>query len=434
MKKHLYLPVSLFLSLCAVSASAQDIRTWTLSDCIGYALENNIGLRQSRNNYRSGLEDLEQAKAALYPTLSASSSQGVNTAPTNGFETAYSGSYNRGSNMTLYNGGRLRSAIRQGEIDAETDSLSVLQSADDLRISLIQAYIQCLYAEDHVAAAENTVEASQKQRDRAYEMWKAGSISKVDFSQLESQLFSDKYRLTSAQVSLDNSLLQLKQMLELDITEEIRLKDASLGMDDVLTLLPPKEEVYAAALDYMPQMKISQLDIAAAELSEVQAKANGLPSVSLSAGLGTGNRSGAGVGFGSQLWNNVNGNLGVSLSVPIIDGRKTKTAVNKARIALENSRLSEENSRKQVLRSVESTYLDAISAQAQYTAAVEKARYALQSYELTQEQFNVGMKNTVELITAQNEYVSAKQAEIQAGYTALISRMVLDVYQGKPIR
>ena len=119
-----------------------------------------------------------------------------------------------------------------------------------------------------------------------------------------------------------------------------------------------------------------------------------------------------------------------ALSVPIYSARKNRTAVNKARIALDNSRLNAVSARKQVLREVETTYLDAYSAQAQYVSATEKTRYAQQSYELTREQFNVGMKNTVELITAQNELSAARQAELQAKYTALMNRYILDIYQG----
>ena len=424
------------LSLAFASAlSAQESAkpsVWTLEDCIRYAMDNNIQLQQSRNDILSGQEDLAEARAARFPSVNASSSQGTSFIPASGEAPAYSGSYNVGASMTLYNGGKIRNNIRQQEIYAETDSLYLRQESDDIRISIIRAFIQCLYADDNVAVRESTVEASQSQRDRAYEMWKAGSISKVDFTQIESQLYNDKYQLTTAQTSLESYLLQLKQLLELDLEDEMVLDNASLTDEDVLRLLPPKADVYANALEYMPEIRISELNIDAAEIAQANAKAGYLPSISASAGLGSGTRSGNG-GFGSQLWNNLNQNVGLSLSVPIYSARKNRTAVNKARIALENSRLSALNARKQVLRDVESTYLDAYSAQAQYVSATEKTRYAQQSYELTREQFNVGMRNTVELITAQNEYSAAQQAELQAKYTALMNRYILDIYQGKHI-
>ena len=181
----------------------------------------------------------------------------------------------------------------------------------------------------------------------------------------------------------------------------------------------------------MPEIKRGELGVESAELGIKQARAGFFPSVSLSAGIGTGHMSGGGFESGSQVWNRFNENIGLSVSIPIFSNRKNRTAVNKARIAVSNSYLERQNLEKQLLREVESAYLDAVSAQSQYTAAREKQRYAQQSYDLTDEQFRVGMKNTVELITAQNELTAARQELLQAKYMALLGIELLDIYQGK---
>ncbi|MBR1705238.1 MAG: TolC family protein [Bacteroidales bacterium] len=416
--------------LLLVPATAQQ-KIWTLQDCLDYALENNIQLRQSRNTYLSGLEDTAEARAALFPTLSASASQNIGLNPfTDNDKTAYSGSYGINSELTLFSGGRLRNNIRLQEVQNTRDSLSVEASAMDIRIAIVQAYMQCLYAAEAVTVNESTVEASQAQRDRAEQMWKAGSISKVDFAQLESQLSGDQYQLTASRVTLDNYRLQLKQLLELGIDEEMTLAGAGADDDEVLRLLPDKHEVYANALETMPEIASSQLAVDAAKLSEKVAKAGYLPTVGLSAGIGTSNRYGAGNTFTSQIQDNLGVNAGLTVSIPIFTGRKNKTAVNKARIALVNSRLDSISVEKSVLKEVETVYLDAVSAQSQYVAAQEKEKYARQSYELTDEQFRLGMKNTVELITAKNDLLSAQQSRLQAKYMALLNRQILDIYQG----
>lgn len=427
MKKILLLS---FLAVLAWNAAAQ--KTWTLQECLDYAMDNNIQLQQIRNQYLSGLEDTEQARAALFPTLTASSTQGVSASPfmTGGPSTGYNGSYGLNSNVTLYHGGRLRNAIRAQEVQNRRDSLSVEENAIDIRIAIVQAYLRCLYADEAVSVNENTVAVARAQRDRAYQMWKAGSISKVDFAQLESQLYNDEYQLTSSRTNLDSYRLQLKQLLELDIDEVMLLSDIEASEEEVLRILPPKSEVYERALENMPDIADSQLAVTAAEIAEKQAKAGYLPTLGASAGLGTSNRSGTGNAFTRQIQDNFNVNAGLSLSIPIITGRQNKTALNKARIALENSRLAEQSARKSVLRDVETTYLDAVSAQAQYISATEKEKYAEQSFSLTSEQFQVGIKNTVELITASNEYLSARVARLQAKYMALLNLKVLDIYQG----
>lgn len=415
-------------------AAAQDsLKVWTLGECLDYALENNIQLRQSRNDYLSGVEDTREAKAALFPSLAASATQGFTNYPSSNAtdRNSYTGTYGLNAGMTLYEGGKLRTAVKQQQVQNRIDALAVEESANDIRIAIVQAYMQCLYAAEAVTVNCSTAEASKARRDRAEAMWQAGSISKVDFAQLESQYVSDEYQVVVARTSLDNYKLQLKQLLELDITEEMNLAAPAIQESEVLSALPAKAEIYATALDAMPEIKRGELGVESAELGIKQARAGFFPSVSLSAGIGTGHMSGGGFESGSQVWNRFNENIGLSVSIPIFSNRKNRTAVNKARIAVSNSYLERQNLEKQLLREVESAYLDAVSAQSQYTAAREKQRYAQQSYDLTDEQFRVGMKNTVELITAQNELTAARQELLQAKYMALLGIELLDIYQGK---
>ena len=415
-------------------AAAQDsLKVWTLGECLDYALENNIQLRQSRNDYLSGVEDTKEAKAALFPSLAASATQGYTNYPSSNAvdRNSYTGTYGLNAGMTLYEGGKLRTAVKQQQVQNRIDALAVEESANDIRIAIVQAYMQCLYAAEAVTVNRSTAEASKARRDRAEAMWQAGSISKVDFAQLESQYVSDEYQVVVARTSLDNYKLQLKQLLELDITEEMNLAAPAIQESEVLSALPAKAEIYATALDAMPEIKRGELGVESAELGIKQARAGFFPSVSLSAGIGTGHMSGGGFESGSQIWNRFNENIGLSVSIPIFSNRKNRTAVNKARIAVSNSYLERQNLEKQLLREVESAYLDAVSAQSQYTAAREKQRYAQQSYDLTDEQFRVGMKNTVELITAQNELTAARQELLQAKYMALLGIELLDIYQGK---
>ena len=414
-------------------AAAQDsLKVWTLGECLDYALENNIQLRQSRNDYLSGVEDTKEAKAALFPSLAASVTQGYTNYPSSNAvdRNSYTGTYGLNAGMTLYEGGKLRTAVKQQQVQNRIDALAVEESANDIRIAIVQAYMQCLYAAEAVTVNRSTAEASKARRDRAEAMWQAGSISKVDFAQLESQYVSDEYQVVVARTSLDNYKLQLKQLLELDITEEMNLAAPAIQESEVLSALPAKAEIYATALDAMPEIKRGELGVESAELGIKQARAGFFPSVSLSAGIGTGHMSGGGFESGSQVWNRFNENIGLSVSIPIFSNRKNRTAVNKARIAVSNSYLERQNLEKQLLREVESAYLDAVSAQSQYTAAREKQRYAQQSYDLTDEQFRVGMKNTVELITAQNELTAARQELLQAKYMALLGIELLDIYQG----
>ena len=334
--------------------------------------------------------------------------------------------------MTIFEGGKLRTEVKRQKVQNQMDALSVEESVNDIRIAIVQAYMQCLYAADAVRINRSTAEASKAQRDRAEEMLRAGSISRVDFAQLQSQYSSDEYQVVVASSTLDNYKLQLKQLLELDIMEEMNPAVPGVKEENVLKALPSKDEGYATALKVMPQIRRGELGIEAAKLEEKSARAGFFPSISLSASVGTGHMSNNDFESGSQIWNRFNENVGLTLNIPIFSNRKNRTAVNKAKIALNDSYLEWTSLQKELLRNVESAYLDAVSAQAQYLSAREKEKYARESYELTSEQFRVGVKNTVELITAQNEYSAAQQQVLQAKYLTLLSIELLNIYQGLP--
>lgn len=331
--------------------------------------------------------------------------------------------------MTLYNGGRLRTAVKRQQLQNRIDELSVDEAANDIRIAIVQAYMQCLYAAEAVTVNRSTADASKAQRDRAEAMWQAGSISRVDFAQLESQYASDEYQVVVARSTLDSYKLRLKQLLELGITDEMTLAEPEVGQEAILAQLPAKTDIYATALESMPKIARGELAVEAAELEVREVRAGFLPTLALTAGIGTGHMSGGSFESGTQIWNRFNENVGLTLSIPIFSNRRNRTATNKARLTAANMRLTWLDLKKTLLEEVEGAYLDALSAQSQYVAAVEKQQYARRSYELTSEQFAVGMKNTVELLTAQNELTAARQEVLQAKYMSLLNIELLNIYQ-----
>lgn len=430
--------LTLLIAVCTstVALKAQEeSQKWTLRSCLDYAIENNIQLKKSRVNELSGLKDTERAKAQLFPSLSASVTQGYVNYPSSDVDknNSYSGNYSINANWTVFDGGQRNKAIKQQKLQNEMDKLSTEQGADDIQIAIVQTYMQVLYAMESVRINENTVETSKAQRDRAEELYKAGSISLVDFSQLESQYSTDKHQLVVAQTSLDNYKLQLKQLLELDITQDIELSLSDIEETWVLAPLPDKQVIYTTSLAVMPQIKSSELSLENAELEKQKAKASYWPTISMNAGVGTGHLSGTNYSFGNKIWNNFNESFGITIKIPIFTNRENKTAYNKAKLAITTSQLELINSQKELLKTVEGIYLDATSAQSQYLSAKERLSYVQQSFKLTEEQFFLGMKNTLEMLTEKNNLLSAQQEVLQSKYMAIMSIQLLNIYQKKPV-
>lgn len=411
---------------------------WDLKSCIDYALEHNIQVKKSKVSLEESRENTLQTKAQLFPSLSFSTGHDLVNRPysnqnVNGDKNSYSGSYGLNSSVALYNGGKLRLNIRQQELSDKIQELYIREAQNNIEVSITESYLQILYAAESVEINRNAMEVSAAQCERAKQLLEAGSISTSDLAQLVSQYSTDKYQLVAAQSALDEQKLALKQLLELNLRDEIELLIPELTESDVLQTLPTKEEAYTAALSFMPEIENSRLSVESANYDVTIARSGYLPSLNLNAGIGTSHISGTGNSLGNQVKHNFNESVGVTLSVPIYSKRQNKSAVRIAQLQVENANLDYQNTQKELLKTVEMVYLDAVSYQNRYQAAEESVRSARVSYDLVQEQFNLGMKNTVELLTEKNNLLSARQEMIQAKYMAVLSYQLLNFYQGKGI-
>lgn len=422
--------------------SAQEM--WDLQSCIDYALEQNITIRKNRVTAESAQIDVKTAKAALFPSLSFSTSQQVVNRPyqeksnmvsgneiiSSSSKTSYNGNYGLNASWTLYNGSKRLKTIKQEQLNNQVAELDVSTSENSIQESIAQIYIQILYAAESVRVNENTLQVSIAQRDRGQQLLDAGSIAKSDFAQLEAQVSADRYQLVTAQTTLQDYKLQLKQLLELDGENEMNIYLPALSDENVLTPLPTKRDIYISALAIRPEIEAGKLNIEASELGIDIAKSSYFPTISLSAGIGTNHTSGSDFTFAEQVKNGWNNSIGLSVSVPIFNNRQTKSAVQKAKLQRETSMLSLLEEQKALYKTIEGLWLDANSAQQQYAAANAKLRSTQTSYELISEQFNLGMKNTVELLTEKNNLLQAQQEQLQAKYMAILNTQLLKFYQG----
>ncbi len=430
-----------------LSANAQEKQTWSLEDCINYALEKNIQLQQNKISLQESEVDVKTAKAALFPGLSFNTGQNVvnrpyqqNSATVSGTEiissnnkTTYNGSYSLNAQWTLWNGGQRLNNIKQQKKNQEIAELSVAETENTLKEEITKLFLQILYADESVNINKGTLEVSKATYERAKELFNQGSISKADLAQLESQVGNDEYQLVTSESSLRNYKLQLKQMLELDGTAEMELELPVLDDAKVMQLLPSQEDVYQTALANRPEIQSSKLSIDNAKLAISSAKSGYFPTISLSASTSSMTNNSSQNNWAQQMkygWNNM---IGLNISVPIFNNRQTKSAVEKAQFQYNSSLLNLQDKQKGLYTDIETIWLDALNAQQQYAAAEVKLKSSQTSFDMVNEQFKLGMKNTVELLTEKNNLLSAQQQRIQAKYMAILNRTLLDFYAGKDI-
>jgi len=431
----------LLLILSALPLRAQDTKAWTLRDCIEYALQNNIQIKTKEVSLETAEASLEQARAAQLPTLNFSSSFGANFRNVSTFNdymeksglTSFSNNFGLNSGMTLYQGGRLRNTVKQQQVQRDAAELNVESAGFDIELSVTQAYLQVLYNREALDLARQNEELSKKQVERGEQLFAAGSISRVELSQLKSQQASDQYQTVAAENTLESSRLKLKQLLELGLDNDFHIDFPEIDDAVIAAQIPSLVEAYDAAAATLPQLRSSELGIESADLGVKIAKGAGLPSLSLSAGISTGWNSGTGTTYFNQLGEKLGESLGLNLSIPIFNGKQVKTNVRKAQLQLVSARLQDESTRKQLLADLESVRNDAISAQKRYFAAKIQQQAATESYSLVSEQFDAGIKNTVELLTEKNNLLNATSQLLQAKYQAVLAEKILARYMNEPI-
>ena len=424
-------------------------KKWTLQDCIDYAMENNITLKKSQLQKQSATEDLKGAKAALLPTVSASTNQSLGYQPwkdtgmsyvTNGTvntkvdKTSYNGSYSVSGQWTVWNGGRNTNTVKLDRLAEQEAELSTRETANTIQERIAQLYSQILYLDENVKVNEQMLETSKKNEERGREMLNVGKMSKADLAQLSAQRANDEYGIVETRSQLLNYKLQLKQLLE--ITDETAFDVAvpEIGEERILAEIPALQTVYEEALLSRPEIERSQLSVKSSEVSVSIAKAGWMPNVSLTGGVTTSTNSLSGNGWGSQFKSNVNTQLGVGVSMPIYDGRSTKTAVNKAKIQQLQAQLDLQDLQKTLYSDIQQFWLNAVNNQEKYKAAKSSVESAQQSYDLLSEQFRLGLKNIVELLSGKDNLLNAQQNQLQSKYLTLYNQQMLAFYQGGEIK
>lgn len=419
-------------------------RQWTLKDCIDYALANNISLRKTKLQEYSALEDVKQSQSALLPSLSFSTSQNGTYRPwpeagkatvDNGYVQSsidkiyYSGSYSVNGNWTVWNGGRNTNTVKLNKLAAEQARLDSAETANSIQEQIAQLYVQILYSNDAINVCKESLETSKINENRGKDMFEVGKISKADLAQLTAQRAQDEFNVIEAESNMRNYKRQLKQLLQITDDEEFDIAIPQTTDEMALCEIPALNEVYTATLNIRPEIKNAKLGIESSDLSIKIAKAQKLPTIDLNAGVSTNTTTMSDNKWGQQLKNNVNVGAGFTVSIPLFDNRSSKTAVNKAKIQRENYILELRDKQTTLYSTVENYWLQAVINQNKFKAAKVSTESAKASYELLSEQFALGLKNIVELMTGKNNLLTAQQNELQSKYLAILNIDMLKFYE-----
>lgn len=433
----LVLIIANFLFCKNLLAQNYSNRIWDLNNCINYALENNIQVKQKKLSVTSNELDLSEDKSAWLPSLNASVSENLSNSKdkTNADSWAASNgtSFSLTASMPIYQGGTIKNNIRKSQLSVEQANVEVEITQKSIILSIVQAYLDVLYTKESVDYYGEVVLASKKQVERSNDLFNAGSIVRKDLAQMEAQLASDNYSLTVAKNNLTSRTTDLKQLLEIPVADTFAVSFPEVQVIDSLASFPSKLEAINAAMSIMPEIRNSQVNNQIAEVNFRITKSGYLPSLSLNAGYSTDYSSSLSGGFSNQLSNNQLQKVGLTLNVPIFNRFSTKTSVQQSKIGMEQARLSALETEKNLQQQVETIYQDAVAGIYRYKSAKTQMELADESYRLSEQQFNLGMINAVELLKVKTSLLNSKMELIQSKYSAILNLKILDYYMGKTI-
>ncbi len=433
---------ALCLLLCASSSYGQQ-HNWTLQDCINYATDHSIEILKSKAQTDITTENVKRQKANWLPTLSANSSQSLTYRPfqegATGFvngnamsssskKTSYNGSYGINAYWTVFNGNQTNNNIKIAKLQSEESELNTLTSINTIKEQIVQLYINIMYTREALEVNKELLKQDSVLYKRGQELLSQGQIAKYELLELQAAVANGKYDIVNSATQIDQYLLQLKQLMSLPSEEHFDIANITLDDAHTLAAVPETQSVYSSALKQRPEIKAADLSIKEAELNYKVAKAGFLPTISLSAGFGDNHSSGSNKDWFEQMKRNLDGSVGVTISVPILDGRSNKTNTRKARIEQTIATLDKEDASRDLYYSIANYRLNAYNNQQKYIAGTEKLNYNQENYNAIYTKAQIGTMNIVETLNARTSLLNAKQDVLQSKYLTAYNRSMLNFY------
>lgn len=459
---------------------AQSEEKWGLARIVEYALKNNISIRQQDVQAKIAQLTYKQSDLSKYPDLNFNSNVGLNTGrsidpTTNAFTTATTlyNSFGLQTSVDIFNWFSKRNTIAGNKYEAEASLARLDKLKNDISLNVAAAYLQALLAKAQVNASRVQIMQDSAQLERTKKLVIAGSLPELNQLQMESQLATDSFTLVSAQGAEIQSLLLIKALLNLDAGASFDILVPTVGLipiDPIAELQP--EFVYQLAIKNLPQQRVNQLRLIAARKFADAAKGSMYPSIALGASLGTNysnvknNRrvissvingvdtvavvSGSNIpvvvptfdtkysffssAYGTQISDNFNNRVGLSITVPIFNGRSARTNWEKQKLNVQSLLLQQDLDNMNLKQDIYKAYTDAMTALQKFNTSSRALIAAQKAYDFSQKRYEVGLLNTIDLLISQNTLFTSTINRLSAQYDYVFKMKVLEFYKGQGLK
>jgi len=442
MKNLLALILGVVLLSASNSVSAQ--RVWSLQQCVDYALENNIQIKQQELGTDFQQNQVNQAKSDRFPNLNAGASNnysfGRSLNNNNVYESVNSTQLNGylSSNVTLFNGFTLNKTIEQRELDLLASIEDLQKAKDDIILAIAASYLEILFAEELVLVTKANIDVTQQQIDRTQQLVDAGSLARGAVLEIEAQMAREELQLVNDQNRVQLAYLTIYQLLELPISESFTIEKPTLPEIKANVTMANSFDVYKNALNVRPEIQAAQLRVESAKRQLEIAKGYKYPTLSLGANYNNLytkilNTDFPQSSFSDQLKSNSRYGFGFNLNIPIFNRNQVRNNISNARLNLMDYELRLQSSANVLRTDIEQAYTNALAALNRFISSEKAVKSMEEAFRYTEEKFNVGMVNTVEYNQSKNNLTAAQSDLLQSKYEYIFRTKILDFYNGVPI-
>jgi outer membrane protein len=419
-------------------------KQWTLEECITYALENNITIKQNKINVDLAEKDVAIAKGSFLPDLNASSTGRLNSGLSQGGDGVlrntqnFNASFSLSSQGTVFNGFKNRNTKKQALLEVAGKKLDLAQIENDISLNVVNTYLNVLFAKENLAVAKTQAEISKKQIDRAKAQLEAGTIPKGDLLNVQSTAATDLQNVVVQENALNLALLQLAQLLQIS-NSDFTVTDININSPSAALLYTSANQVYQKALTNRPEIERAKLNVESAEINIDLAKGDYLPTVSYLLGINNSyfhqfnNLMLTNDEFFKQIKDRIEYSAQLSVNVPLFNRFQTKNSVAKSMISKENAKLTLENQKLQLQQEIEQAFLDARAAAKTFEAAKISLEAQKEAFKNAQISYDYGSMTQFDFDQVRNRLVNAEGAMIRAKYDYVFKTKVLKFYFGESI-
>lgn len=455
MKRIVLLTVtSIFASLSSLYSQQ---KVWALDECIYYAIDNNIQIKQQDLQTKYQKNSLDLSKLKLLPSLQGSATHSYSFGRALD-ETTYSFTQNTqaqsnnfyvGGNLNLFAGLQNYNSIKKYQYELLAGEQDLQNIKENIALTVALNYLQVLLNKELVTTTNDQLQITLQQIEKTRKLVDAGSTARGNLLQIESQAAQEELQLINIRNQLDISYLDLTQLLELKSPAGFEVEVPAIEIDTNAIVTETVDEIFAIAQGSRPSVKSTEMKLTASEYDLKIAKGSRSPRLSMNHSFSTGysdiRQKILGVDpatqtviygkypFSDQVNDNISWGLGFSLSVPILNGWQVNKNIANAKLSIEGSQFALEGARKQLYKNIQQSYADASAALKKYSASRKAVASMQESFRYTEQKFNVGLVTPVDYNAAKSQLLQAQSALAQAKYEYIFKTKVLDFYRGVPL-